>query len=157
MSAFPRRRPGERSEKAILTAESRAIRFAQNHGVAVVAAEGNFADDLAHPTVDVQSPDNATPVIRPVDRSCKIVPTTIPGVIVVSADGNLRQRSFYSSYGLGITDVTAPGGDSILQVTPDAPNGRVLSTFPPNSTLALGNQCRASRTITLPSGDSPNR
>jgi lantibiotic leader peptide-processing serine protease len=143
--------PSDPVEKAILTAESRAIRFAQNHGVAVVAAEGNFADDLAHPTVDIQSPDNATPVIRPVDRSCKIVPTTIPGVIVVSADGNLRQKSFYSSYGRGITDVTAPGGDSILQRTPDAPNGRVLSTFPPNPTLVEANRC--SRTKTLPSGD----
>src|SRR5437588_5146212 len=34
-------------ERAILRAESRAIRFAQNRGVAVVAALGNFSDDLA--------------------------------------------------------------------------------------------------------------
>src|SRR5207244_2646674 len=30
----------------------------------------------------------------------------------------------------GKADVTAPGGDSILQVTTAATNGRVLSTFP---------------------------
>ena len=49
------------SQRAILTAESRAIRFAQRRGVGVVAATGNFSDDLAHPTLDRQSPDTATP------------------------------------------------------------------------------------------------
>ena len=143
-------------ERAILTAESRAIRFAQRHGVGVVAAAGNFSDDLAHPTQDVQSPDAPIPgfpqpIARPVDKSCQIIPATLPGVIVVSADGNLKQKSFYSNY--GITDVTAPGGDSILQVTADAPNGRVLSTFPPNATLVAANQCRANRIIKIPTKD----
>ena len=138
-------------ERAILLAESRAIRFAQRHGVAVVAAEGNFSDDLANPTQDRQSPDDTTPVTRPVDKSCQIVPTTLPGVIVVSADGNLKQKSFYSNY--GITEVTAPGGDSILQQTAEAPNGRVLSTFPPNASLIEGNRCRAARIITIPTND----
>jgi subtilisin family serine protease len=99
-------------------------------GTTVVAAEGNFADDLAHPTQDVQSPDNTTPVIRPVTNACVVVPVEIPGVIGVTADGNLHLKSFYSSYGVSVTDVTAPGGDSILQKTADAPNGRVLSTWP---------------------------
>src|SRR5207253_110117 len=39
------------------------------------------------------------------------------------------------------------GGDSRLQVTADAPNGRVLSTFPPNASLIAANQCL--RTITV--------
>jgi subtilisin family serine protease len=117
-------------ERMILTAETRAIRFAQNRGVVNVAALGNFADDLANPLFDQTSPDDKTPVTRPVDRSCLIVPTEIPGVIGVTATGDLRQKSFYSSYGLPFTSVAAPGGDSILQHTPDAPNGRVLSTFP---------------------------
>lgn len=134
-------------ERAILLAESRAIRFAQSHGVAVVAAEGNFSDDLAHPTQDRQSPDDSTPVTRPVDKSCQIIPTTLPGVIVVSADGIKEQKSFYSSY--GITDVTAPGGDSILQATPEPQNGRVLSTFPPNLS------CTRKITITTNDPDEP--
>lgn len=145
--------PSDPAQRAILTAESRAIRFAQRHGVAVIAAAGNFADDLANPTIDRQSPDDATPVDRPVDRSCQIVPTTIPGVIVVTADGNKLQKSFYSSYGFGIVDVTAPGGDSLLQVTPEATNGRVLSTFPPNASLVAANRCRTSRTITIATTD----
>jgi len=122
--------PSDPAEAAILTAETRAIRFATRHGVFNVAAEGNFSDDLAHPTQDRQSPDNTTPVTRPVNNSCKIVPVEVPGVLGVTADGNLRIKSFYSNYGIGVTQVTAPGGDSILQRTTEAPNGRVLSTFP---------------------------
>ena len=34
------------------------------------------------------------------------------------------------SYGVGVADVAAPGGDSVLQLTTEAPNGRVLSTWP---------------------------
>ena len=40
------------------------------------------------------------------------------------------QKSYYSSYGLGVVELTAPGGDRRFQVTPDAVNGRVLSTWP---------------------------
>jgi lantibiotic leader peptide-processing serine protease len=136
-------------ERAILTAEQRAMRFAQKHGVAIIAAEGNFADDLANPTQDKQSPDDTTPVTRPVTRDCLVLPVQAPGVIAVTADGNLRQKSFYSNYGLGVTDVTAPGGDSILQRTPDAPNGRVLSTY-----AKLGTGCLPGREIDLPTGDT---
>ena len=122
--------PNDPTQAAILKAELRAIRFATERNVFNVAALGNFSDDLAHPTQDRQSPDNTTPITRPVNDSCKIMPTEAPGVLGVSADGNLGIKSFYSNYGLHITAVTAPGGDSILQKTADAPNGRVLSTFP---------------------------
>ena len=36
---------------------------------------------------------------------------------------------------MGVTQVIAPGGDSILQRTVEAPNGQVLSTLPPGSFL----------------------
>ena len=117
-------------QRAIWEAERRAIRFAMQNGTVVVAAEGNFADDLAHPTMDLQSPDNTTPVPREVTNACAVVPVEVPGVIGVTANGNLQLKSFYSSYGLGSADVIAPGGDSILQRTATAPNGRVLSTYP---------------------------
>jgi subtilisin family serine protease len=117
-------------QRTIWKAEDRAIRFAMSQGTTVVAAEGNFADDLAHPTQDTQSPDNTIPVVRPVTNACVVIPVEIPGVIGVTADGNLRLKSFYSSYGDSVTQVTAPGGDSILQKTAEAPNGRVLSTWP---------------------------
>jgi subtilisin family serine protease len=129
------------TQRAIWKAEDRAIRFAMQQGVSVVAAEGNFSDDLAHPTQDAQSPDNTTPVNRPVTNACVVIPVEIPGVIGVTADGNAHQnpsdpqsgylKSFYSSYGMGVTQVVAPGGDSLFGRTPQAVNGRVLSTWPP--------------------------
>src|SRR6266536_521886 len=99
-------------------------------GIVGVAAEGNQADDLSHPTVDATSPDNTTPVTRDITNACAVVPVEVPGVVGVTATGNLREKSFYSSYGVSTTDVAAPGGDSILQQTAAAPNGRVLSTYP---------------------------
>jgi lantibiotic leader peptide-processing serine protease len=117
-------------QRAIWVAERRAIRFAQSNGTLVVAAEGNQADDLSHPSVDATSPDNGTPVSRDITNACAVVPVEVPGVVGVTATGNLREKSFYSSYGVSTTDVAAPGGDSILQLTAAAPNGRVLSTYP---------------------------
>jgi subtilisin family serine protease len=65
-----------------------------------------------------------------VTNACVVIPTEIPGVVGVTADGNLRQKAYYSSYGVGTADIVAPGGDRRFQVTAAAPNGRVLSTFP---------------------------
>jgi subtilisin family serine protease len=116
-------------QRAIWKAEQRAIKFAQKTGV-VVAAEGNQADDLAHPTQDATSPDDTTPVTRDITNACVVIPTEISGVVGVTANGNRQLKSFYSSYGVGSAAVVAPGGDSILQLTAAAPNGRVLSTWP---------------------------
>jgi lantibiotic leader peptide-processing serine protease len=118
------------TQRALWEAERRAINFAQQNGVLVVAAEGNQADDLAHPTQDATSPDDTSPVLRDIHNQCAVVPTEVSGVVGVTANGNRQLKSFYSSYGSGTADVVAPGGDSVLQVTAAAPNGRVLSTYP---------------------------
>ena len=131
-------------QRAIWKAEQRAIQFAQSKGVTVVAAMGNESEDLAHPTVDATSPDNTTPVTREVTNACVVIPVEIPRVIGVTAVGNARQtdangnlitgylKSFYSNVGVGVAQLTAPGGDSVFGRTPEAVNGRVLSTYPPN-------------------------
>lgn len=118
------------TQRAIWKAESRAIKYAMQQGVSVVAAEGNFSDDLAHPTQDAQSPDDTTPVVRPVGNDCVVIPTEIPGVIGVTADGSQMKKSYYSNYGVGVTQVIAPGGDRRFQQTADPGQGRVLSTWP---------------------------
>jgi subtilisin family serine protease len=135
-------------QRAIWKAEQRAIRFAQQQGTLVVAAEGNEGEDLSHPTVDATSPDDTTPVTRAVTNACVVIPVEISGVVGVAADGNTRQidrdsdpndfqKSFYSNYGVATTDVVAPGGDSVFGRTAEAANGRVLSTWP----AALGADC----------------
>ena len=117
-------------QRVIWEAERRAIRYAMQQGVVVVAVLNNFSDDLAHPTQDIFSPDNTTPETRTIHNDCAVVPAEIPGVIGVTANGNLKLKSSYSSYGVGVAQVIAPGGDPFLQITPDAPNGIVLTTFP---------------------------
>src|SRR5439155_20386379 len=67
---------------------------------------------------------------RDVTNACVVIPVEVPGVIGVTADGNDKQKAYYSSYGVGVTEVVAPGGDRRFQVTAAAPNGRVLSTYP---------------------------
>jgi subtilisin family serine protease len=143
------------TQRAIWKAEQRAIKFAEQQGVTVVAAEGNDGDDTAHPTQDRTSPDDTTAVTRDITNACVIIPTEVPGVIGVSATGNFRQvdgndnpndyqKSYYSSFGVGVTDVAAPGGDSRFFTAEAAPNGRVLSTWP----AAVIENCLASRRVT---------
>jgi len=140
-------------QRAIWKAEQRAILYAEQQGVTVVAAEGNDSDDTAHPTTDVTSPDDTTPVERTITNACVIVPVEVPGVIGVSATSSMSQgtdagqypdhlKSFYSSFGVGVTEVAAPGGDSRFGNPPfQGVTGRVLSTWPAN--LANTAACNA--------------
>jgi subtilisin family serine protease len=117
------------AQRAIWNAERRAIRYAMNQGVTVVAAAGNFSDDLSHPTIDPISPDNAEAVERDITNACAVVPLEVPGVIGVSATGVLEMKSYYSAYGTNAVQVAAPGGDRRLQIVQPG-GGRVLSTYP---------------------------
>ncbi len=147
-------------QRAIWKAEQRAIRYAMNNGVTVVAAEGNEAEDLSHPTMDVTSPDfpPGSEQEREVTNACLVIPVEIPGVVGVSATGSFLQgtnagqyadnlKSFYSSFGISTVDVAAPGGDSRYGTPPFVgTQGRVLSTWP----AALINNCLPSRRVTDP-------
>ncbi|ALV36549.1 S8 family serine peptidase [Streptomyces sp. CdTB01] len=119
-------------QRAIVDSVNRAQLYAQSRGTLNVAAAGNANDDLdSDALVDDASPDDSTPVTRTVDpHKCFDVPTQLPGVVTVSAVGVKNTKSYYSSYGYGVVDVAAPGGDK-YQI-PDTPskNGRILSTMP---------------------------
>jgi subtilisin family serine protease len=130
-------------QRAIWKAEKRAIDFATKRGVTHVASLGNDSDDRAHPQYDLISPDfpPGSEEEREITNACVVIPLEVNGVVGVSAVGNRRQtdndddpddflKSFYSAYGVGVTEVTAPGGDSVFGITPEAVNGRVLSTYP---------------------------
>jgi lantibiotic leader peptide-processing serine protease len=128
-------------QRLLWKAAKRAVDFAQKQGVTVVASIGNDNDDRAHPAFDVISPDfpEGQEQERAITNACVVIPSEIDGVIGVSAVGNQPQtdnnddptdyqKSFYSSYGVGVADVTAPGGDSRFIGT--SANGRVISTWP---------------------------
>jgi lantibiotic leader peptide-processing serine protease len=121
-------------QRAIWKAEQRAIRYAMQQGVTVVAAQGNGNIDLSKRNVDEISPDTDTnPILREVTNDCVVIPVEIPGVIGVTANGYNLQKSFYSTYGVGVAQVTAPGGDSLFQDSGDGSLGYVLSTVPGSS------------------------
>jgi subtilisin family serine protease len=136
-------------QRAIWKAEQRAIRYAMNQGVTVVAAEGNESEDLSHPTMDTTSPDDSTPQQREITNACVVVPVEISGVIGVTSTGSLEQgtsagqyadhlKAYYSSYGMSTADVAAPGGDFYFRGSDPgaAANGLVLSTWPSDKPCA---------------------
>ena len=128
-------------QHAIWKAEQRAIRYAMRQGVVVVAAQGNENIDLSKKNTDTISPDYppGSEMERDVTNACVVIPVEIPGVIGVTADGANLQKSYYSSYGVGVAQVTAPGGDRRFQDPGDGSRGYVLSTFPGNQyALAQG-------------------
>jgi len=145
------------TQRAIWKAEQRAIMFAEQQGVTVVAAAGNESEDLSHPSRDQTSPDDSIPQDRRVTNACVVVPVEVPGVVGVSATGNDLQdtsagqypdnlKSFYSSFGVSAVDVTAPGGDSLFGRTAESFNGRVLSDWP----ASVAANCLPSRQVTDP-------
>ncbi len=121
----------------------RAVQYATAQGVLSIAAAGNEQTNLADPRQDLRSPDN-TPNPRPrsVDEHCNVLPAQLPGVVAVSAVGAQRVKSGYSSYGLGVVAVTAPGGDR-GQLARGGSSGCVLSTVPGGYGYACGTSMAA--------------
>ncbi len=101
-------------QRPVWIAVQRALRYSQGKGVLTVASAGNSNVDLQHKFVDSGSPnDGSFPVEdRTITGACLDLPAEAPGVVTVSAVGPTRLKSYYSSYGQGVVDVTAPGGDA---------------------------------------------
>jgi subtilisin family serine protease len=125
----------EAGQREVLKDLQDAARYAQQRGVVIVAAAGNEADDLGHPTTDEISPDwpPDTAEVRRVRNNCRVTPAELPGVVTVSASG-VNTLAIYSNVG-GPVDVTAPGGDA-TQAAALFGSGRVLAGW--SSTDATG-------------------
>jgi subtilisin family serine protease len=121
-------------QRAVLLDLQKAARYAQQRGVVIVAAAGNEAQDLGHPTEDTISPDwpPDTAITREVRNNCRVTPAELPGVITVSASG-VNTLASYSNVGSPV-DVTAPGGDA--GQTTVYGRGRILAGW--SSTDATG-------------------
>ena len=104
-------------QRAVKTAVDRAVQYSQGRGVVNVAAAGNSDVDLAHKTVDTTSPDDTTPVPRPINAGCEDIPAELDGVVTVSSTASTGARSSFSNYGEGVIDVAAPGSSILSTVT----------------------------------------
>ncbi|WP_312880480.1 S8 family peptidase [Actinokineospora xionganensis] len=107
-------------ERVVSEAVRRAVDYVTRRGVLVVAAASNENIDLARPhgqTVDAKGSR------RTLDDSCKVLPAGLRGVVAVSAVGPSELKAGYSAYGLGVVDVTAPGGDRDDCVLSTVPGG----------------------------------
>ena len=123
----PRQRP-------VWQAVQRALAYSTAKGTLTVASAGNSNVDLQHKFTDSSSPnDGSYPVEdRTITGACRDLPAEAPGVLTVSAVGPTEQKSYYSSYGLGVVDVTAPGGDTRFRTggASSTITDAVLSTVP---------------------------
>ena len=95
-------------QKTIIKAVNRAVAYAQQRDVTVVASAGNDGRDLAALHAD----------------GCMRLPSQAPGVVTVSSIGMLDALAAGppSNYGLGEVWVTAPGGDFMQGVPPGGLN-----------------------------------
>jgi subtilisin family serine protease len=127
---------GEEEQRAMLLELQDAARYAQQRGVVIVAAAGNEAQDLGHPTEDSISPDwpPGAAIEREINNSCRVAPAELPSVVTVSATG-VNTLASYSTFGMPVS-VTAPGGDAGQTPSSVLGRGRVLAGW--SSTDATG-------------------
>ncbi|MFI8521651.1 S8 family peptidase [Streptomyces sp. NPDC085481] len=116
--------PDNVDQAAIIEGVRRAQAYAESKGSLQVAAAGNSNYDLANKTTDSESPNDSTPVTRTITNACIDIPTELPGVVTVAAQGNGGAKASYSNFGNGVIDVAAPGGDGASGVYSTLPGGK---------------------------------
>lgn len=107
-------------ERVVVESVRRAVDYATRRGVLSVAAASNENIDLARPHGQAVGTGGER---RTLDGGCKVLPAGLRGVVAVSAVGPDRLKTAYSAYGLGVIDVTAPGGERDACVLSTVPGG----------------------------------
>ena len=95
----------------VYEAMTRAVRYANSAGTLVVAAATNEAVNLTPARSTTSS-----------ESTCDVLPAGLRDVVTASAVGRGGVKAGYSSYGLGVVDLAAPGGsgdDCVLSTVPD--------------------------------------
>lgn len=110
-------RRADQGTHVLIKLVQRAVNYARENGVTPIAALSNEAFNISDGEFM---------------RDFITVPAEIDGVIGVSATGYFNLKASYSNYGVGKTDVAAPGGDFAVQ-TPVNPTplhrGSVLGAW----------------------------
>jgi subtilisin family serine protease len=123
-------------QRTTIAAVDRALQYAHDKGVTLVASLGNNHEDLGAPRVDGSSPDFPPGVAygREIDNaSCRTLPVEGPHVIGVSGVGPSGTKADYSNYGVEQISVAAPGGwlqDGYGTPSFQSIENLVLSTYP---------------------------
>jgi len=128
----------QQDQRTVIAATQRAVNFAHQNGVTLVAASGNENTDLGDPGTDTTSPDYPVSGSEIRDReldnaTCLSMPTEAEHVLAVNATGPSERLAYYSNYGTEQTTVAAPGGDS-RDLNAGVPAGQttVLAAYPAN-------------------------
>ncbi len=117
----------------------RAIQYAVNRNVTVVAAAGNESLNLNNPTeITAYLNQEYGPLGLTFKGASKEVPGQTPGVVTVSSSVQWTSDkiAFYSNYGSSAIDVAGPGGDNgplydeTLDLSKRDFHFRTLSTYP---------------------------
>jgi subtilisin family serine protease len=118
-------RRADHESQALIKFVQRAVNYARENGVTPVAALGNDSYNLSDGDFF---------------RDFMMVPAEIDGVIGISATGFFNLKASYSNYGVGKTDVSAPGGDFAVQTTNPPPQhvGSVLGAWAAESPTCGG-------------------
>jgi lantibiotic leader peptide-processing serine protease len=109
----PQDSPADRAEqRTIINAAQRALDYAHQRGVTLVAALGNGNTDISVPIFDGQSPNfpPGNEHDRTVNNTCLDLPTEGNNVISVSSIGPSKTKADYSNWSYEETTVAAPGG-----------------------------------------------